>query len=51
LIPDETKLAEKTFEELKNLKISKLEWDDNITLSITLSNGESCTAGPVCENK
>jgi hypothetical protein len=44
-IPNKITLADKTFEELKNLTITKFEWYNFKIISFTLSNGESCTAG------
>jgi hypothetical protein len=47
-VPEVQKLANFTVKELinlTNLTIKKVEWDETLTFSFTLSNGEFCTAG------
>jgi hypothetical protein len=39
------KIEEKNWQELRNMAINKVEWFINSALKLTLSNGESCTAG------
>ncbi len=47
VFPDMAILVKKTFEELKNLNITKIEAFDNAicTFGMTLSDGLSCKAG------
>ena len=43
--PDLTTLAENSWEELRNLKITQLHWFIIYSLGFTLSDGQTCKAG------
>jgi hypothetical protein len=44
-VPEMTKNLNISYQELKSLHLKIVEWNCFFTLGITLSNGESCTAG------
>ena len=44
-VPKKLEIANKNAEELRNLRIKKVEWCGIFTLGFTLSDGQSCEAG------
>ena len=44
-VPNMSKIIHKSFQELRNLQITKVEWCDKLFLGFTLSDGQTCNAG------
>ena len=44
-IPEVTTLADQSYRELRNLRITQVLWNGNCTFGLTLSCGQSCQAG------
>ena len=44
-IPSMLNIADKSLEELRNLKIVSVSWGNTATLAFTLTDGQSCKAG------
>ena len=44
-VPDKARLLDKTLEEIRDLRISQVQWYANRTLGITLSDNQFCKTG------
>ena len=39
-------IVNKSVQELRNLRIAKVEWNDNLLFAFTLNDSQSCSRGP-----
>ncbi len=44
-IPNLATLAKQSFEALRKLTLQRVDWNEHISVSFTLSDGQSCSAG------
>ena len=45
MVPDQARFVDKTLEEIKDLRISQVQWYANRTLGFTLTDEQSCKTG------